>query len=75
MGEFVEQYYWTVYAADFVFRSACYVTFGALLVVIARRLKPRNPNPRPNCRCREKGNKVAGPLHCGANSDPPKASE
>ena len=41
MGEFVEQYYWTVYAADFIFRSACYVTFAILLVIIARRLKPK----------------------------------
>ena len=45
MGGFVEQHYWAFYAADFAFRSVCYVVFAALLVVIAHRLRP--PKLRP----------------------------
>ena len=75
MSGFIEQHYWAVYAADFIFRSACYVTFAILLIRIAGRLKPRNPNPRPNCGCGQQRQQVAPLLHDRTDSDPPKASE
>ena len=45
VGEFIEQHYWMLYAADFIFRSACYVTFAILLVIIARRLRVHKSSP------------------------------
>ena len=51
MGPWFDANYVYLLGADMIFRWVAYSTFGLLLLVIARRLKPRNPNPRPNCGC------------------------